>query len=142
MYSYTAAHPTLPFGSYLKVINLDNKLEVFVTVNDRGPFVDSRIIDLSFAAAKSLDMVEKGTANVDIYLCGKIDNVVSLQLGAFLDKSRAYSLLNEVKDLCDAFVTMEGKFYKVLCAPMPIKKAKSVRKMLEAKGYKVFERRR
>jgi len=63
-----AAHPTLPFGSVVDVINLTNNLETRVTIIDRGPFVRGRIIDLSFAAAKELGFVEKGTAEVEIRL--------------------------------------------------------------------------
>jgi rare lipoprotein A (peptidoglycan hydrolase) len=61
---YTAAHPTLPFGTLLTVTNMNNGRNVNVRVNDRGPFVSSRIIDLSQAAAQMLDMVSAGTAPV------------------------------------------------------------------------------
>ncbi len=64
----TAAHPSLPFGSKIKVTNLDNKREILVIVNDRGPFVSGRIIDLSKSAAKALDFVEKGVIKVKIEL--------------------------------------------------------------------------
>lgn len=62
----TAAHRTLPFGSVVKVTNLNNNLSVTVTINDRGPFVDKRIIDLSRAAAEKLKFIDKGTTNVKI----------------------------------------------------------------------------
>jgi rare lipoprotein A len=62
----TAAHPTLPFGTYLLVTNRQNNRQVMVKVNDRGPFVASRIIDLSRAAAEQLDMLITGTAPVVI----------------------------------------------------------------------------
>ncbi|MDR2177815.1 MAG: septal ring lytic transglycosylase RlpA family protein [Treponema sp.] len=61
---YTAAHPTLPFGTLLTITNMNNDRKVNVRVNDRGPFVPSRIIDLSHAAAQMLDMVNSGTAPV------------------------------------------------------------------------------
>ncbi|MFN3305865.1 MAG: septal ring lytic transglycosylase RlpA family protein [Candidatus Kapaibacteriota bacterium] len=64
----TAAHPSLPLGSLIKVTNLDNKREVVVIVNDRGPFVSGRIVDLSKAAAKALDFIEKGVIRVKIEL--------------------------------------------------------------------------
>jgi len=64
MLQLTAAHKTLPIPCYVKVTNLDNGKELVVRVNDRGPFVKSRIIDLSYAAAYQLGMAEKGTANV------------------------------------------------------------------------------
>ena len=60
----TAAHPTLPFGSKIKVTNLANGKSVDVEITDRGPFGGNRIIDLSQAAAKALDMIESGTATV------------------------------------------------------------------------------
>jgi len=61
---YTAAHPTLPFGTMLTVTNRQNNRQVTVRVNDRGPFVAARIIDLSMAAAEVLDMIGTGTAPV------------------------------------------------------------------------------
>lgn len=64
----TAAHRTLPFGSIVKVTNLENNKYVVVRVNDRGPFVDNRIIDLSKSAAQDLDFVEKGLAKVRVEL--------------------------------------------------------------------------
>jgi len=64
MLQLTAAHKTLPIPCYVKVTNLDNGKELIVRVNDRGPFVKSRIIDLSYTAAYKLGMAEKGTANV------------------------------------------------------------------------------
>jgi rare lipoprotein A (peptidoglycan hydrolase) len=62
--SLTAAHATLPFGSKIKVTNLANGKSVEVEITDRGPFAENRIIDLSQAAAKALDIVESGTATV------------------------------------------------------------------------------
>ncbi len=62
----TAAHKTLPFGVTVRVTRLDNGRQVKVRITDRGPFVDGRIIDLSKAAAKKLDMVQDGIARVRI----------------------------------------------------------------------------
>ena len=64
--SATAAHKTLPFGTKVKVKNLDNGKKVTVRINDRGPFVAGRIIDLSRAAAKEVGLVQSGVANVKI----------------------------------------------------------------------------
>ena len=64
--SLTCAHRTLPFGTYLKVTNPKNNQEVIVRVNDRGPFIDGRVIDLSRAAAEQLDMIHAGVVRVDI----------------------------------------------------------------------------
>src|SRR5690606_7100062 len=66
MYAMTAAHKTLPLPTYVRVTNLDNGREVIVRVNDRGPFHDGRIIDLSYAAALKLSVVASGTAAVEI----------------------------------------------------------------------------
>ena len=62
----TAAHPTLPMGTKAKVTNLENNKKVDVIINDRGPYAEGRVIDLSRAAAKKLDMKEDGTADVKI----------------------------------------------------------------------------
>lgn len=66
MYAMTAAHPTLPLPSYVKVTNPSNGRSVIVRVNDRGPFKHSRIIDLSYAAAHKLRILDKGSAHVEI----------------------------------------------------------------------------
>jgi len=63
-YKYTCAHKTLPFGTKLRVTNLDNNKSVIVIVNDRGPFVKSRVLDLSKSAAQQINMLHKGLANV------------------------------------------------------------------------------
>jgi rare lipoprotein A len=68
---YTAAHKTLPLGTKVTVINLNNNKRVKVKINDRGPFVEGRIIDLSKIAAEKLDMLESGVAPVVIIQCGK-----------------------------------------------------------------------
>ena len=62
----TAAHRTLPFGTRVRVTNLDNGKQVIVKVNDRGPFVNGRVIDLSRAAAKRVDMIRAGLAKVKV----------------------------------------------------------------------------
>ncbi len=66
MYELTAAHKSLPLPTYVRVTNLENGLSTVVKVTDRGPFVSGRIIDLSYAAALRLDMLEQGTALVEV----------------------------------------------------------------------------
>lgn len=66
MLAMTAASPNLPLPTYVKVTNLENGKQVVVRVNDRGPFANNRIMDLSYAAAKKLDYAEKGTAQVKV----------------------------------------------------------------------------
>jgi rare lipoprotein A len=66
MYAMTAAHKTLPIPCYAEVTNLKNGRKVVVRINDRGPFVGDRIIDLSYTAAAKLDMLTAGTASVEV----------------------------------------------------------------------------
>jgi rare lipoprotein A len=66
MHLATAAHKTLPLPSYAEVTNLDNGRKVIVKINDRGPFKDDRLIDMSYGAALRLDMIGNGTAHVDV----------------------------------------------------------------------------
>jgi rare lipoprotein A len=61
MNDLTAAHRTFPFGTKVKVTNLDNKKSVIIRVNDRGPFIEGRIMDLSMGAAKEIDLIKSGT---------------------------------------------------------------------------------
>jgi rare lipoprotein A len=68
MYDMTAAHPTLPLGSYVRVTNLHNGRAVVVKVNDRGPIVPGRIIDLSFGAAQALQFEHRGLQKVRLDL--------------------------------------------------------------------------
>lgn len=70
MHALTAAHRKVPFGTCLRVVNMENGRSVEVRVNDRGPFKEGRIIDVSLAAAKKLGLVDKGLARVRLYRCG------------------------------------------------------------------------
>ena len=74
MHAFTAAHKTLPLGTMVKVTNIANKKSVIVKINDRGPYIQGRIIDLSYAAAKKLDYVGNGTAEVKIKVLKFGDN--------------------------------------------------------------------
>lgn len=66
MYALTAAHKTLPFHTLVRVTELDTRKEVIVRINDRGPYSKGRVIDLSFAAAKDLELTRKGTTPVTL----------------------------------------------------------------------------
>jgi rare lipoprotein A len=90
-YGYTCAHRTLPFGTILEVKNLKNGNTVEVRVNDRGPFVDNRIIDLTYAAARDLDMVRDGTAEVILTPAGEgiPETRFNVQIGAWADIENA-----------------------------------------------------
>jgi rare lipoprotein A len=72
MYKLTAAHKTLPLGTVVEVTNLENGRKVDLTINDRGPFVDDRLIDLSYGAAKTLGSVDKGLAKVRVRALGPV----------------------------------------------------------------------
>jgi peptidoglycan lytic transglycosylase len=111
MYAMTAAHKTLPLGTYVKVRHAGNGKETVVKVNDRGPFVRGRIIDLSYTAAKKIDIIGTGTARVEIVALGKAvpskargstprtyrktdysKGNFTIQIGAFTDKKNALRL--------------------------------------------------
>ncbi len=79
MQAMTAAHPWLPFDTRLRVTNLDNGLAAEVRINDRGPFVGGRVIDLSFAAANRLGMIGPGTARVRLEVSGAPPRRVDLR---------------------------------------------------------------
>jgi len=69
-YDFTAAHRTLPLGTWAMVTNMDNGRSVQVYVNDRGPYVDGRVIDLSYGAACAIGMIDSGTVPVRIMVLG------------------------------------------------------------------------
>lgn len=136
MYAMTAAHKTLPMNVHLKVTNLENGKSAVVRINDRGPFVKKRIIDLSYAAAKELEVVGPGTAPVRIEALGFRDSVQGnastgyrqpesydvgafmVQVGAFTVKDNAFRLAEQLKRLYGRAAVVEGwvndqKFYRV-----------------------------
>jgi rare lipoprotein A len=85
MYDLTAAHPTLPLGTYVKVTNLRNGRVVVVRVNDRGPVVDGRIIDLSYQAARVLHLENQGIQQVRLDLVSESQTVAMLRPVARLE---------------------------------------------------------
>ena len=121
MYSKTAAHKTLPFGTLVKVENLSNQKEIIVRINDRGPFIKNRIIDLSYSAGKQIGLVSPGTAKVRIVaLSRKIGRIQSgneyvplveakdfrkgkftIQVGAFENKDNAKRLVDRLRVIFD-----------------------------------------
>lgn len=150
MYKLTAAHKTLPLGTYVKVINLENGKSVVVKINDRGPFVPGRIIDLSYAAAKRIGMLRKGTAKVKIVALGKrIDHRYKpvnydvgrffVQVGAFKNKLNAYRFkwnLHKRFGLNVRVVKLKG-YYRVLAGPVnTYEKAVSFKEKLRKKGLR------
>lgn len=99
----TAAHRELPMGSVVRVTNLTNNESVFVRITDRGPFIDGRIIDLSLAAAKTVDIYRPGTAKVRVEAYAPPERPGidpggkwCVQIGAFLDAADALQLKNDL----------------------------------------------
>jgi rare lipoprotein A len=97
----TAAHKTLPMGSVVRVTNLSNGQSVVVKITDRGPFIDGRIIDLSLAAAKEIDVYRPGTAKVRVEAFAPPAGSDPagrwcVQIGAFLDPADAIQLKNDL----------------------------------------------
>ena len=107
MYQMTAAHKTLPLPCYVRVTNLENNKTIIVRVNDRGPFVKDRIIDLSYAAANRLEIIEKGSELVKVELIdfdnrvkvSSINKKIFLQAGLFSNEKNANNLIEKIKKL-------------------------------------------
>ncbi len=137
MYGMTAAHKTLPLPTYVRVRNLSNNESIIVRVNDRGPFVHNRIIDLSYSAAMKLDMIKDGTSLVEVTAINfdqpsgdrptsvssssprpPIDagNKLYVQVGAFGDRSNAERRLGELSlaGISSAFIHEERSTDRVL----------------------------
>jgi rare lipoprotein A len=138
MYGMTAAHKTLPLPAYVRVTNLLNGRSVVVRVNDRGPFVGNRIIDLSYTAAAKLDMLRNGTAMVEVRSVGPTTPAIPasapaaargatlyVQAGAFADPANADRLATKLRvgGYGTVFVRDDviagHKFYRVRIGPVP-----------------------
>src|SRR5262245_22388006 len=103
MYAMTAAHKTLPLPCYARVTNLNNGKSVVVYINDRGPFKEGRIVDLSYTAAAKLDILQAGTAPVELQvitparpLTGSAPLVI--QVGAYASEENARRLADRLRD--------------------------------------------
>jgi rare lipoprotein A len=117
VYQATAAHKSLPLPSYLRVINLENDASMIVRVNDRGPFVDDRLIDVSYGVAVKLGFAEQGTARVrleHIPVDGKDDwrgtqesNYRQLQVGAYQQRSSAERVAREIQAMLSDDITVQ-----------------------------------
>jgi rare lipoprotein A len=96
----TAAHRTLPFGAIVKVVNLDNGKSTVVKINDRGPFVAGRIIDLSRAAAEELGMVSQGVARVSLEVLdlARTRDLYAIQVGAYSRAGNADNARRRVEE--------------------------------------------
>ncbi len=142
MYLMTAAHKTLPIPTYVRVTRLDTQQTIIVRVNDRGPFHDQRIIDLSYAAAVKLGFSESGTAEVLVEAIdasvplSTTDKKAYLQIGAFDKPESAIKFAAKFDNQLTAPIgikTIDGAF-KVLVGPF-----KNTRELLLAKQTLTLE---
>jgi rare lipoprotein A len=122
MYQFTAAHRTLPFNSIVRVTNLASGKQTQVRINDRGPFVANRIIDLSLSAARAIDMLGPGTAQVRLELIGGTASPTAgffgVQVGAFLQRENADKLRDRLAERFGPasvvpYDSPNGRFYRV-----------------------------
>ncbi len=102
MEKLTAAHLTYPFGTWVRVENLENRKSVVVRITDRGPFVKGRCIDLSRAAARAIDMIGPGTSRVRLVVVSPPEeraeeDLFAVQVGAFRDRDRAERLRRQME---------------------------------------------
>ncbi len=118
-YDLTAAHKTLPFNSIVRVVNESNGKSVIVRINDRGPFIKNRIIDLSKAAAEKIDLIEEGSSKVDIYLLNGTSSLshnlsvpsYTVQIGSYKKRSEAKKVASKVRNSKVVKAIIEGKIY-------------------------------
>src|SRR6058998_180411 len=140
-YELTAAHPSLALGTRVMVTNLENGRAVQVRVNDRGPFVDGRAIDLSYAAARTIGMIGPGTSRVRIDVLGKAPprfvpspprdlptGVYTVEVASLSDAGRAQHLRQVLAHrFPDAFVSPlaggTSSYYRVRIGPYPFRTA-------------------
>lgn len=130
MYAMTAAHKTLPLPTYARVTNLANKRSVIVKINDRGPFCDGRIVDLSYTAASKLGILAGGVGQVEVVAINpkefkskpasptrepnvQLASNNSLQLGAFTVQQNAKNLANKLENLLAKHYGPNQKNYTV-----------------------------
>lgn len=134
MYAMTAAHKQLPLPSYVRVTNLDNNRSVVVRVNDRGPFHQGRVIDLSYVAASKLGIVKAGTAPVKVEIVTHAEahptlaavhsgETVAVQIGAFSLRESADKVKQKISKLFSVPVRISevrnqgNKLYRVRLGP-------------------------
>ncbi len=154
MEKISAAHKSLPFGALVRVDNLDNGQSLEVRINDRGPFVRGRIIDLSKAAARRLGMLEAGVARVRLSLVGRaprpaidtrtpssrLARVPAIQVGAFRDQELADRLAKQLtRRFPGARVYSDGIWHRVQYRDLDSRdQAARLLDRLEAAGYSCF----
>ena len=145
MNTFTAAHRTLPFNCVVRVTNLDNGKQTEVRINDRGPFVANRVIDLSLSAAKAIGMVGPGTAHVRLeILSGPNPNsgFFGVQVGAFKVEENAERLRAEMDAAyppatIEKYDAPDGMYYRVRVGKLPSEDAaQNLADRLRADGKK------
>ena len=156
MYAMTAAHKTLPLGTWVKVRRADTGRQVVVRVNDRGPFVHGRVIDLSYSAARELDMIGPGTARVEVVALGEKQHTATgdtylpvdyysgtftFQVGAFSSRTNAERLRDRLaQSFANAHVTPydrgDAVFYRVRVGRCnDLESAEAYERHLAANGF-------
>jgi len=146
MHALTAAHKLMPLGTVAKVTNLENGRSVTVKINDRGPFIDDRIIDLSYGSAGAIDMVETGLAPVEVEVLkwGERISDFTIQVGSFVIQENAIRLKNRLEQkYADVYIVPydkdDMKFYRVRVGVMKdIKEAEQLAGELSATGLVTF----
>jgi rare lipoprotein A len=147
MYQLTCAHNTLPLGTVVMVTNLENGRSLELKVNDRGPFVKERILDVSYAAAQMLGMWEKGTAPVKVeVIVPGVEPVqrFTLQVGSFGDETNAQRLAEQLrKNFENVYVatveTLTQKYHRVRVGQFDTKDAALIiAQKLSEMGFKVL----
>ena len=139
MHRMTAAHRTLPLGARVRVINLENGRSVVVRINDRGPFVKNRIIDLSREAARRLGFVRQGTARVRIVALDAVRTRTTgtyVQLGAFRRRAGALAFLERFAHLGPIALSRDPAqgVWRVRIGPVSEEEAARLRKRLAREG--------
>lgn len=145
MYDMTAAHPTLPLGTWVVVTHLESGRSAVVRVNDRGPFARGRIIDLSYAAARLLGLIGPGTARVRVEVLSVPPGLekgvrYTIQVGAFASRANAESLRQELAETfptvyIEPFATPTQTFYRVRVSAAGRAEAEDLANRLAAAGY-------
>jgi len=147
MYQLTCAHNTLPLGTMVMVTNLENGKSAELRVNDRGPFVKERIIDLSYAAAQILGVWENGTALVKLEAFGPFVGEIqrfTVQVGSFVDEANAQKLADQLRQAFeDVYVTAvetpTQKYHRVRVGQFAAKEpALSIAEKLSRMGFKAL----
>jgi len=143
MHQLTAAHKTLPFGTRVLVTNRDTSQSAEVRVNDRGPFVEGRILDVSYAAARLLGAVGRGMIPVRVRILSLParsspgDGPYTVQIGSFTTRARAEALRDTVNGATIAEGTVAGEpVYRVRVGAYPDRtQAAAAARDLTARGY-------